>query len=470
MGTYKFKGNVNKEKIFIISKSKISDRIDPDMIKYNREISHFKFPLISLGRLLIKSPQYGANEAGIERKDIKIARYIRITDINNYGLLSNKLGKTASKIEEQYFLKNNDILFARSGNTVGKSYIHKEKNINYKCFFAGYMIRFIVDTTKIIPDYLFLYTQLSPYKKWVKAIQRTAGQPNINAEEYKSLKIPLPPITIQQKIVEKYQKIYNQKQQKEQEAKEILDSIDTYLIRELGITLPEKDNSLKSRIFSINFSEISGLRIDPDYVSKYGYLISQKSKYPFTQFKNLLSQDPQYGANEEALKRKSNEDIRYIRITDIDELGNLKRKGWKTALNTDERYLLNKNDLLFARSGSVGKSYIHKETEKDAIFAGYLIRFVLDLKKSNPDFIFYYCNSTIYKFWVSAIERPAVQSNINSEEFKSMPIPLPPLEKQNEIANHISNLRAQAKQLQEEAKSGLELVKQEIEQLMLGNK
>ena len=157
-----------------------------------------------------------------------------------------------------------------------------------------------------------------------------------------------------------------------------------------------------------------------------------------------------------------------IRITDIDEIGNLKDAGWKTAKNTEERYLLKNNDLLFARSGSVGKCYIHKNIEKDAIFAGYLIRFILDLEKANPDFIFYFCNSSIYYFWVSAIQRPAVQANINAEEFKSLPIPLPPLEKQTEIASHIQNIRSQAKALQHEAASVLEEAKREVEKMILG--
>ena len=73
-----------------------------------------------------------------------------------------------------------------------------------------------------------------------------------------------------------------------------------------------------------------------------------------------------------------------------------------------------------------------------------------------------------YKLWVSAIERPAVQSNINAEEYKALPIPLPPLTKQTEIATHISQIRAQAKQLQLEASEVLATAKAEIERMILG--
>lgn len=82
--------------------------------------------------------------------------------------------------------------------------------------------------------------------------------------------------------------------------------------------------------------------------------------------------------------------------------------------------------------------------------------------------MFYYCNSKLYNYWVNTIQRPAVQANINAQEFRSMPIPLPPLTKQQEIANHIYAIRQQAKQLQEEGKAILENAKKEVEQMIIG--
>ncbi|MGB6092184.1 MAG: hypothetical protein WBF83_00310, partial [Moheibacter sp.] len=78
-------------------------------------------------------------------------------------------------------------------------------------------------------------------------------------------------------------------------------------------------------------------------------LLSQKSIYSNTLLKELLLKQPQYGANEEAKEYKTEEEIRYIRITDIDNLGNLKDNNKKTASVIDTKYLLNYNDLLFAR-------------------------------------------------------------------------------------------------------------------------
>ena len=222
-------------------------------------------------------------------------------------------------------------------------------------------------------------------------------------------------------------------------------------------------------MFLTNLSEVTGKRIDPDYNSKMTYLFSNKGFYNHILLKELITKQPQYGANEEAKDFENDTDIRYIRITDIDELGDLKNNNKKTANKVETKYFLNYNDLLFARSGSVGRCYIHKKTNEMAIFAGYLIRFVVNTDICNPDYIFYYCNSKFYKLWVSAIERPAVQSNINAEEYKSLPIPLPSLEKQNEIATHISQIRNKANALKQEGKDFLEQAKQEVERMILGN-
>lgn len=221
----------------------------------------------------------------------------------------------------------------------------------------------------------------------------------------------------------------------------------------------------KNKIFIVKRSEIEG-RLDPK-MALYNQE-SHSTQYHKIHLKKLLLKAPQYGAGESGVTRKSYQEPRYIRITDIDDLGCLKENNKVTCKNIEQNYILHKNDLLFARSGSVGKCYIHKRISEPAIFAGYLIRFIINAAIINPDYLFYYCNSSLYKYWVDTIQRPAVQANINSEEFRQMIIPLPPLAKQQEIADHITALRHQAVQLQQEGKEALEKAKQEVEQMILG--
>ena len=275
------------------------------------------------------------------------------------------------------------------------------------------------------------------------------------------------PIIFDERIYKTMKNAVSEMKQKQQQAKQLLDSIDSYLLDELGIKLPQKDNSLSKRIFTTKFSEVSGGRWDCSYAFKNSVLASELQKIKCETLENLIISNPQYGANEEAVDF-SDGDTRYIRITDVDENGNLKNTDLKSANNIEEKYLLNENDILFARSGSVGRCYIHKDMSIKAIFAGYLIRFVLNQNLVNPDYLFYYCNSSIYNFWVDSIQRPAVQANINSQEYKSLKIPLPPLPKQKEIASHIRKIREQAKQLQVEAEQTMQEAKKQIEKMILG--
>lgn len=464
--SYQVPQHIDKNKIFIVKRSEIEGRLDPKMALYNQESHSTQYHKIQLKKLLLKAPQYGAGESGVTRKSYQEPRYIRITDIDSNGIVNSKeLGATANNIEDKYILNDGDILFARSGATVGKTYLHKTKP--YMCFYAGYLIRFVVNTSLILPEYLFAYTQLPIYKKWIAAIQRPSAQPNINAEEYQSLEIPLPNLDIQHYICNIIKNGYLTKQKKEAEAQKLLDSIDGYILNELGITMPKSDLNLKERIFFCNFKQATGGRLDPKFNNQWQKLKSLQCNYPKVTLADVVFNSGQYGANETAIDYKEG-DTRYIRITDIDDLGCLKENNKVTCKNIEQNYMLHKNDLLFARSGSVGKCYIHKQISEPAIFAGYLIRFIINAAIINPDYLFYYCNCSLYKYWVDTIQRPAVQANINSEEFRQIIIPLPPMAKQQEIADHITALRHQAAQLQQEGKEALEKAKQEVEQMILG--
>ena len=83
------------------------------------------------------------------------------------------------------------------GATVGKTYAFREGNQIY----AGYLIRYKLDLTQIHPLYLFWYTRLNEYWDWVKLNRSGAAQPGINAKKFGSLRIPVPPIDIQNRFV-----------------------------------------------------------------------------------------------------------------------------------------------------------------------------------------------------------------------------------------------------------------------------
>lgn len=463
--SYQVPQHIDNNKVFIINRSEIKGRLDPKMALYNRKVQNWSYPKARLKDLLLSKPQYGAAESGINRTDIKSPRYIRITDIDEYGLIShNDLGATANNIEDQYILHNYDLLIARSGATVGKAYIHK--GCPYTCFFAGYLIRFVINPLKAMPDYVFAFTQTNTYKEWVNAIQRPSGQPNINAEEYQSLEIPLPPQNIQNEIVSIIQTAYSKKLRKELEAQQLLDSIDTYLLNELGVSLPEVRNELKDRVFLLNRSELEG-RFDPTVYKDGIKLISPKwdneklSKVAFVNpggaYKGKTAETP----------------ISFVPMEVIDEtFSEITTMGETTIEQASGFTKFREGDLLWAKITPCmqnGKSAIAKNLT-NGLGCGSTEFFIL--RPKDERLVIEYLHVILHMKCVRETAMlyfggSAGQQRVPASFLENFNIPLPPKEKQIEIANHVYELRQKAKTLQEEGKRILESAKQEVERMIM---
>ena len=151
----------------------------------------------TLQELSIGKSGYGAASASVPYDSTR-PRYVRITDINDNGTLNNDCVCSINKQDDiNYKLKKGDFLFARMGATVGKTYYYRDGNQIY----AGYLIRFKLDPEKLLPEYLYAYTQTDEYFDWVKLNQSGAAQPGINAHKYGSLQIPMASIKEQKEFV-----------------------------------------------------------------------------------------------------------------------------------------------------------------------------------------------------------------------------------------------------------------------------
>ena len=164
-----------------------------------------------------------------------------------------------------------------------------------------------------------------------------------------------------------------------------------------------------------------------------------KSQYKIVKLKDVLKDKPIYGSG--AGKTNFNKEVRYIRITDINEDGTLKSEKAVSPTKIESQYFLKFNDILFARSGSVGRCYLHKEKSGKFQFAGYLIKFPLNEKLINPEYLFYISKSDFYLKWIENIKKQGTISNINAKEYSSFEFPLPPIDEQNKIINELTKLQ-----------------------------
>jgi len=154
---------------------------------------------IELGRACINGGKYGAAAPSIDYSP-ELPRYIRITDITDDGRLSSiDIKSIRNEDAKDYLLEEGDFLFARTGATVGKTYLHN-KTGNFA--FAGYLIRFVPNPEQLLGSYLSNFTQSEMYWAWVRSTIHTGAQPNINAQEYSRLYVPLPSIDEQWAIIQ----------------------------------------------------------------------------------------------------------------------------------------------------------------------------------------------------------------------------------------------------------------------------
>ena len=169
-----------------------------------------------LGEIALEKMSYGSGASAVPYNQ-KI-RYIRITDIDELGCLKKDI-VSPNICEDKYLLSDGDILFARSGATVGKTFLFK--STYGSCIYAGYLIRLRPNTQIVIPEYIYHYTKTHYYRSFIESNQRVVAQPNINAQQYSSLKLPLPPLPLQQQFAARIEAIERQKQQVSETIKDL---------------------------------------------------------------------------------------------------------------------------------------------------------------------------------------------------------------------------------------------------------
>lgn len=142
---------------------------------------------------------YGIGAPAVPYQEDKLT-YLRITDINDDGSLNfSDLKSVDAEDAEKYILKENDIVFARTGNSTGRSYFYEKQHGTF--VYAGFLIKFSLDPNKVNPRILKYYTHSKPYFDWVNSFDTGATRGNINAKTYGDMELELPSRKVQDKIV-----------------------------------------------------------------------------------------------------------------------------------------------------------------------------------------------------------------------------------------------------------------------------
>lgn len=241
----------------------------------------------------------------------------------------------------------------------------------------------LFNVNNALPQYLMLVLSSKRFQEyWETQSSGTTNRQRVDEEDFLRSKIALPPLEIQKELLDKYNSLINESVQKDQEIAQLEKSIDEYFLNTLGVRVEDIQKNNGSLIHQINYSVLSRW----DVWSQTTQYISLK--YSFSKFGSVVKGKPIYGANCKGIKKKS--DVRYIRITDINEDGSL-NDDFVSAEVVEEKYLLEENDFLIARSGNtVGKTFLYKPNMGKCIFAGYLVKYILNPQVVVPEYVLYY--------------------------------------------------------------------------------
>jgi type I restriction enzyme M protein len=353
--------------------------------RYRESISlvNQKWPMVELGKIC--QIERGASPRPIDQYvtvDSSGVNWVKIGDTKN---TEKYIYKTAEKITLEGAAKSRKVnvgdFVLSNSMSFGRPYI-----MQIEGYIHDGWLRLSLDNSRI--EKIFMYYILGS-DGVIDQFERAAiggVVRNLNSELVRAVKIPLPPLEVQQKIIlqlDSYQKIIDG-------AKQVIDNYK-----------PE-------------------IKIDPDWeMLELGEIA--RTEYGFTD------------------SAKDIGDARFIRITDIDDDGRLRNNDVKyiNLTKDSEPYLLSKEDILIARTGATYGKVLYFDNQIQSVFASYLIRLNFDKKRIISKYFWVFSRSDNYWNQAKALVTGGGQPQFNANVITQIGIPLPPLDIQKQIVSRI---------------------------------
>lgn len=431
-----------------------------------------RYPLVSIGQIITKSIKPIEIEDNTSYKQITLK-----TNGGGVVLRDEKQGKNIGT-KKQYLVFAGQFIMSKIDARNGAFGVIGP-DLDGAVVTADFPV-FDVDKERILPDYLALFSTTTSFVRFAKSCSRgTTNRQRIDVNLFLSQRIPLPTLEEQHTLVTSYKNRIEQSERLERQATQIEQSIEYYLLSELGIkqkgsivtkppTAMVNEPQIEYVIGNQHLEDHGNTHHRGDETKKeYKYLKFMRFKdikrwdvyngksvygslcFPNIKLSQIVQSKPKYGAGFSS--KEFDGKTRYIRITDINDDGSLNDEK-VSANGYSDHYLLKDNDFLIARSGNtVGKTYLYKKEDGQSIYAGYLIKFELNTKKVVPEYLLYYTKSLTYKNWINGNMRVAAQPNINSQQYMDSPVILPPIDVQYAIVEHITKQKLKIKQLKQQA-------------------
>ena len=454
-----------------MQKSELEKRFDPQFylnrVKIKNSVKLSTLVKIKGGKRIPKGKYYSEEPTAYQ--------YLRVSDMRDFGLINwdglKFIPEDVYYFLERYKVEKGDVIISIAG-TVGKTALI-EKDIKNTILTENCAVLEIRDKSTLLPKYLHILLELSTSKRQIELgfIQTTI--PKLGFDKIEQLQLPaIPSVEKQIEIIAHYDKSIAQKQKNEAEAEKLLLSIDDYLLNELGIKLPEPpENTLKNRMFTRSLSNILNKRIDPFFhQDKFINNLSaiSKGKYPVKQLREIISGNLTKG-NLPKQDEKIGE-CSVVQINSINADGTIALDDLLTAKNIfSKQQKLKIGDVLVVITGATIGKIAFWNYEGDYFLGGDIVKFQTNSLSDNA-FVYHFLRCGLMQTEIKRNITGATNGHLAPEVVSQLPIPVPPIEKQKEIANHITNIRQQALHLKDKTSELLKKASEEIEEILINQK
>ncbi|HWV99357.1 MAG TPA: restriction endonuclease subunit S [Candidatus Acidoferrum sp.] len=385
---------------------------------------------------LAERPQYGFTaSAAIEPVG---PRLVRITDLQDGRIDWDSVPFCECAEPEKYLLQNDDLLFARTGATTGKTHLVRKAE---RAVFASYLIR-LRPKRGVSAGYLHAFFQSDNYWTQISEEKEGSAQPNVNGEKLGALQVPLVELKLQRAIAE-FLRCVRARQDGER-----------VQLPELPSPLPEQ-RRVVARIEELAAQIHAARTLRHQAAEQAEVLVANQIKAVFERGQksgwrsgNLGDYvlDDCYGSSEKTHDDTSGTPV--LRMGNIQN-GRLDLRDLKylhIAEKDRAKLGLRRGDIVVNRTNSaelVGKCAVF-DLERDFAFASYLIRLRLEADKADPHLVASYINSPAGRAYMFTERKQMTgQANVNATKLKALPIALPPLSEQRRILSELDALQAE---------------------------
>ena len=469
--SYQVPQNISKDKIFIINRSEIEGRLEPEF--YRPSITSLEKRIRSMSSHKLRD--YALSIAGgATPKKTEADKYysnaengipfLRVQNLQTNGELSLEdciyiNEDTHNGLLKRSQVSEGDLLVKITG--VGRMAIASVAPTGFVGNTNQHMVVIKTGDTSL-SKYLARYLNLDIIEKIASRHSTGGTRP---ALDYSSLKsIPI----IEGIDFTSIDNAIEAKKEKETEAKNLLLGIDTYLLGELGVILPDMNKqTLHDRMFVMNFSEVSGERFDAGYYTNYGIIteVLNSTIYPTA----LLSSLAKYIFQGVGKNETDDDTYSLLKVKNILQGNMIDYSDVEYIESVPQNKLLLKNDIISPFIGEAVRqikfSIFDKEEKKYTVDNN---TGVIRLKEIvNAQYVCEYLCSCLGGIQIKRLIGGGGVPFLGTNGAKKLVIVVPPLSKQQEIVDHITSIRLQAKSLQEEGKDILERAKKEVERMIL---